>query len=140
MNKKFGDTKKITFNFHRADNFVVTVCGWEGMDGKHHWNIYARIFDNHPLFNDPEKAMDVLPFAGGCTYDQIETFSPSRGIEYDWQKEIKVLVLGSDYGHIWDDYDNHPSPEYGIPGQMRSDAKELVEALNKFSEIEVTEE
>ena len=77
------------------DNFKVDVCVWESMDGKYDWNIYDRIVENQPLFDDPEKAMDVLPFAGGCTYDQIETFSPSRGIEYDWQKEVKILVLNS---------------------------------------------
>lgn len=135
MNKKFEETQKTTFNIHKTDSFMVTVCGWDSLDGKYHWNVYARIFDTHPLFDDPEKAMEVLPFAGGCTYDEMEIRIPARGIEYDWQKEIKILVLGSDYAHIWDDYDNHPSPKYGIPGQMRHDAEELVKALEKFSVI-----
>jgi len=122
----------IEFKIKIAKTFSVTVKGWcstNSIDGlKWHWNVYANIFESHPLFNDIDKAMN-LPLHGGCTYDQLTTSVPATGIIYDWQKETKTLKLGSDYAHLHDDYDNHPSAFDFIPYNVLNDAKELAEAL-----------
>jgi len=117
--------------FIKSDNksFGVSAKAW--FDGSRwNWNVYARIYSAHPLFNKPSKAKN-LPFHGGCTFDEIRTSIPSEGIVYEWQKEVKILVVGSDYAHICDDYENHPSGLEGVPCNILSDANELADALLK---------
>ena len=114
----------------RDKTFTVSAKCWRNGD-KWMWNVYAYIFDNHPLFSKPGLAK-VLPFNCGCTFDEIVTSEPSEGIKYDWQKTKRKLVVGSDYAHIHDDYENHPSPIHGVPGNILFDAKELVDALLSY--------
>jgi len=107
--------------------FTVSAKAWLSGD-KWMWNVYAYIFDNHPLFLKPEIAKG-LPLNCGCTFDEITTSLPAEGIKYNWQKIKRKLVVGSDYAHIYDDHENHPSPVYGVPVNILADAKELAEAL-----------
>ncbi len=128
MNEQLTEFKAtVEFKIAVEKTFSVTIKAWQLTD-KWNYNVYANIFEKHDLFNDVDKAM-MLPFNGGCSYDEIKTFTPARGIQYDWQKESKVLVLGSDYNHLHDNYDNHSSPFDRIPHEVLRDAKELVEAL-----------
>lgn len=107
--------------------FCVTVRAWSRED-KFGWNVYANIFEEHPLFNNVEAAK-CLHFHGGCTYDQIITHAPAEGIKYDWQKEYKTLKVGSDYQHYMDEYFETCDPAYGIPSSVLYDAMQLVEQL-----------
>jgi len=118
------------FYIARESSFAVTAKSFSYGDCKWNWNVYAYIFDNHPLYNDVQKAME-LPFNCGVTYDKIRKTSPAQGIRYDFEEETNTLILGSDYAHIYDDYDNHPSPSKGVPVYVESDALHLVSALKK---------
>jgi hypothetical protein len=114
----------------------VEVKAWH--DGvKWHWNVYAYVFESHPRFNDNEWIMN-LPFHGGCTFDQQRIVQPIGGCRYDFQATRKVKVAGSDYNHICDDYENHPSPFDCVPGfvpnPFRSDADALLAELDKEGE------
>ena len=130
MNKQLKEFRaSVEFKIESQKTFSVTVKAWQLMD-KWSWNVYANIFENHSLFNDVNKALE-LPFNGGCTYDEIKTHTPSRGIRYDWEKESKTLIVGSDYAHIHDNYENHPSPFDRIPFEVLRDAQELVEKLKE---------
>jgi hypothetical protein len=42
---------------------------------------------------------------------------------------VTTKIVGSDYNHIHDNYDNHPSPFERIPFEVLRDAKDLAEAL-----------
>lgn len=117
----------IEWKVKRHETFSVVAKGWT-RDGKWNWNVYANIFENHPLFNQPSKAKE-LPLNCGCTYDEVRTAVPSEGIQYSWQRETKTLVVGSDYAHISDDYDNHPSGFDGVPYFVMRDCNDLVDAL-----------
>lgn len=129
MNEQLTEFKAmVEFKIAVEKTFSVTIKAWQCMD-KWNYNVYANIFEKHELFNDVSKAIG-LPFNGGCTYDEIKTTIPSQGIKYDWQRETKTLVVGSDYNHIHDNCDNHSSPFDRIPHEVLRDAKELVEALN----------
>ena len=125
--------KHLTLEFKIAseDSYSVTIIAWnrkEALD-QWHWNVYAHIYDKHPLFDNPENAVETLPFHCGATYDKIITTEPAQGIKYDWQRINKTLKIGSDYAHIYDNYDNHPSPFEGIPSGIEADALELIGAL-----------
>jgi len=123
---KFKPSIEYKFNQHKT--FSVTVCAWISSD-KWNWNVYAYIYKGHPLFNDPRYAIQNLPFHGGCTFDKLLGFYQSGGNEYDSSEPVKTLKLGSDYAHLHDDYDNHPSGFDGIPWTIERDAQELVDAL-----------
>ncbi len=128
MNKELEEYKaSIEFKIAMEKTFSVTIKAWMNLD-KWAYNVYANIFESHELFNKPDEAM-LLPLNGGCTYDQLKTSVPSTGIQYEWQREVKTLVVGSDYMHIHDEYDNHSSPFEHIPYKVLNDAKELAEAL-----------
>tara|TARA_R110002095_G_scaffold210499_1_gene197784 strand:+ start:650 stop:1054 length:405 start_codon:yes stop_codon:yes gene_type:complete len=130
MNEQLEEFKAmVEFNIAVKKTFSVTIKAFQSLD-KWNWNVYANIFESNELFNDLDNAFN-LPFHGGCTYDQIKTLTPARGIQYSWQKEEKTLVLGSDYAHLHDNHDNHPSPFDRIPYEVLKDAKELVDALNQ---------
>ncbi len=128
MNEQITEFKAtVEFKIATEKTFSVTVKAWQMCEGWC-WNVYANIFETHKLFNDVDEALN-LPFHYGCTYDEIKTFAPAQGIRWDWQKETKTLVLGSDYMHLHDNHENHPSPFDMIPHNVLRDAKELVEAL-----------
>lgn len=142
MDNGSKEIKLFTMEFYiaREKTFCVTVKGWNttgfnGMDfenpvEKFNWNVYASIYEGHPLFNGSESDFHSLPFHGGCTYDKIIKTSPSQGIKYDFEKETTTLKLGSDYAHLGD-YENHQSPIDGIPYYIERDAKALSDALLK---------
>jgi hypothetical protein len=110
-----------------SKHFSVTVRAWQRED-KFGWNVYANIFDCHPLHNDPEAAMR-LDFHGGATYDKYITYEPSQGIKYDFQKAQRVLKVGSDYMHLYDDWAEQCDPKDGIPMRIQNDARSLVDQL-----------
>jgi len=120
---------KVEFKIKSTKDFSVVAIGWKSRD-QWNWNVYANIFESHPLFNDAEKAKN-LPFNCGCTFDKLITESPTKDKSewYDFDREYKTLKVGSDYNHIHDDYDNHPSPFDGLPGFIERDALELVKSL-----------
>jgi hypothetical protein len=131
MNKQLEEfNATVEFKIVVKKTFSVTIKAWQ-FDGKWAWNVYANIFEAHELFNNPGSAMDSLPFHCGCTYDKLKSVGVTGGNKYDNSGSRKVLVLGSDYMHLHDDYDNHPSPFDRIPYNVLNDAKELVEALNQ---------
>ena len=134
---------KIVFTIERNKDFSVTVEGWNDVGfrncdfetplEKWNWNVYAHIYESHPLFNKVYLALE-LPFHCGATYDQIITHEPAQGIKYDHQKVTKYLKIGSDYAHCDDDYENHPSAFDGIPYFIESDANNLVKSLEDSNE------
>lgn len=119
-----------TWTIEKSKTFTVTVHAWHRSDD-FGWNVYATIFENHPLFNNVEAATE-LPFHGGCTYDHLLTDEPAGGINYNWQKVYKALKVGSDYQHYQDDFFMTCNPADGIPWQIQADAKKLVQALNNY--------
>ena len=126
-------TTKYSVSYFQEINkdYSVEVKAW--FDGKWNWNIYAHIFDSFPKYNDNQYLLD-LPMAGGCTFDRLINKRPIEGIKYDFQKVTENKVIGCDFAHSWDDYDNHPSPfecEVGvIPHPFLGAARELVKALD----------
>lgn len=141
MNKNDLQLFTMEFYIERGKDFCVIIKGWNRIgfnDGdlenpveKFNWNVYACIFESHPLFSDVERAMDVLPFSGGVTYDKLISTSPTGGNKYDKKEASSILKLGSDYGHSWDDYDSHQSPKDGVPSHIMNDANNLVEKLKQ---------
>lgn len=126
-----GDMKfnpSVEWKLKQHKTFSVTANAWMSGD-KWNWNVYALIYESHPLFNEPGYAIQNLPFHGGCTFDKVITFAQSGGNEYDKRDPVKTLKLGSDYAHLNDDYDNHPSGFDGIPYNIERDAQELFDTL-----------
>lgn len=109
-------------------SFSVQVRGW-GTEGNFKWNVYALIFDNHPLFNNVDAAL-CLHFHGGPTYDKIITTDEAQGYQYNWQKQSKVLKIGSDYAHAYDCFEDD-DPKGGIPFSVQWDAQKLAEELHE---------
>jgi hypothetical protein len=131
MNEQLEEFKAtVEFKIAVKKTFSVTINAWQ-LNNKWAWNVYANIFETHSLFNNPEGAIDNLPFHGGCTYDKLKSEGATGGNKYDKSESHKTLVLGSDYMHLHDDYDNHPSPFDRIPYNVLNDAKDLVEALSQ---------
>lgn len=93
------------------------------------WCLYALIYDNHPLFKDPEAAVDQLSWHCGSTYDERFTQEPARGIRYDWQRKGEWLKVGCDYAHIYDGYEQRCCPDDGIPATVARDAQVLFDEL-----------
>lgn len=118
--------KAVEWVIYRDRNFSVLVRGWKSGD-EFKWNVYANIFDTHPMFGNVD-AMKCLPLHGGPTYDRVITMEPAGGIMYEWQKQEKSYKIGSDYSHAWDNYEND-SYEDGIPPMIRHDAEELAQHL-----------
>lgn len=119
----------------RTGTHSVEVKAW--FDKKWQWNIYAHIFPGHELYSDDQSILE-LPMPGGVTFDKEDTSKPLGGIKFDWQRESHSKVVGCDYGHIWDDYDNHPSPfDYpngDIPAPFKGHADALLAALSQSGE------
>lgn len=118
------------------DTHSVEVKAW--FDTKWNWNIYAHIFEASPLFNNVDEILNI-PMHGGITLDRDDIKSPMGGIKYEWQRLSKSRVIGCDYGHIYDDYDNHPSPfdmpDGDIPFQFKRDAEEVARYINEKTEV-----
>jgi hypothetical protein len=114
------------FFFVRESTHSVSAKAWH-YGGKWHWNVYAYVQPSHPKYDDNE-ALQNLPFNGGCTYDAIRTVQPFE-IKYDFQSLTTTKIVGSDYAHIFDNYDHHPSPFERIPHEVLRDARELAQAL-----------
>lgn len=117
--------------------FSVEVKCWkfEADADEWRWNVYANIFNNHPLFSNPTAAIDSLAFHGGCTYDKIKTIEPAQGIRYDFERVYKTLVVGCDYSHYRDSYYELCDPKDGVPGSIMSDVAELIQQLSERDSI-----
>jgi deoxyadenosine/deoxycytidine kinase len=126
------DNPKYEWLVYRDTDFSVEIKSWGDLD-KHHWNVYAYIFDTHRLFNHFDAVYD-LHFHGGITYEQLIRHTPAQEIKYEWQKEYTYLKVGSDYSHLYDDWFATQNPANGIPFEIKSDASKLVEELKKASE------
>ncbi len=134
----------IEYKIKQEKDFSVIVVGWNDLGlgddfsihgsfvEKWHWNVYANIFQSHPLFDNRDKAMD-LPLHWGCTYDKIITTEPSKGVQNEYERVSKILKVGSDYAHCDDDR-NLPSAFLGIPDYIKNDADRLVQALEAENE------
>ncbi|MBL4753828.1 MAG: hypothetical protein JKY52_09590 [Flavobacteriales bacterium] len=119
--------KSVTFSYKREAHYSVYAKAWY-YNGKWNWNVYVDIAESHDKFDDIDWAIG-LPFHGGCTLDDLVVTSPARGIRYDFQKEYKKVTVGCDFNHVGDNYNNHPSPEEGVPYYVTLCVKELIEAL-----------
>jgi hypothetical protein len=122
----------IEYKLKQTKQFSVTAKAWLSGD-KWQWNVYAFIYESHPLFSNPEAAINNLPHHCGCTFDKLVTTAPSGGNEYDSSKAVTTLKVGSDYAHLYDDHDNHPSGFDGIPNFIERDMLEMIAALEKSS-------
>lgn len=114
--------------FVQKKTFTIQINAWEISPDNWVWNVYANIFESHPLFSKVEEAID-LPFHGGCTLDELHTTEPASGIIFDWQKVRKTLKVGCDYNHYCDEYFNHYNPDDGIPIQIKKDVELLIAEL-----------
>ena len=120
----------------RSKNYVVTVVAWGGSNILNQqpewcWNVYVVFNDTHPYYENPEKAVDEIPFHGGCTYDEKIEYTPAQGIQYDWQKAIKSLKVGCDYAHLGDDWVKQFDPRDGVPSVIQNDVNEIIEFLGE---------
>lgn len=127
------DSPSYEWMVYKCKHFGVQVRAWPKSDG-FGWNVYALIYDSHPLFNDVERAMN-LPFHNGATLDDRITQSPARGIRYDWQKTYQWLKVGSDYQHYQDEHFCEYDPAKGIPWEIKCDVMSLVGALLETAEV-----
>ncbi|SER26098.1 hypothetical protein SAMN05216522_11746 [Rosenbergiella nectarea] len=119
---------KFTWTLHKDSNFSVQVVGWHS--GRcYSWNVYANIFDSHPLFNSTD-GIESIPMHCGITYDQLITTGFIEK-KYDWQKDSQYRVVGSDYTHLYDNYEEC-APSDGIPYPILVDARELIAYLLGF--------
>src|SRR5690606_3047971 len=75
-----GRSFGIVVSCHSLDR--VDIVEWT-------WCLYALIYDNHPLFKDPEAAVEQLPWHCGCTYEERFTQEPARG--HEWQRKGEWL-------------------------------------------------
>ena len=114
----------------------IEIKAW--FDTKWNWNVYVYIFESSPFFNDVDELLNI-PMHGGITFDYDCIKTPIGGIKYEWQRLSKSRCIGCDYGHIYDDYDNHPSPfdmpDGDIPLQFKRDAEEVAKYINEKTEI-----
>jgi len=122
----------VAFKIAREKTHTVEVVAWscKGINSEDvwHWNVYAYVYNTHPLFSQPEFLQSNLPLHYGPTLEERHVITPVLGIKYDWQKEARTLKFGSDYSHYTDPED-HPSPIHGIPNNIEQDALELAEWL-----------
>ena len=116
--------------FTDRKNFSVQLRAWYNHD-HWGWNLYALIFDTHPLHQNVEAALD-LPFHYGATYNKRIVTSPAQGIRYNFDRVSDVLKVGNDYAHYQDDWAMTSDPKDGIPGRIQEDAIMLAETLSAF--------
>ena len=119
----------VSFWVRKGEKFTVEVKCWKRSATKWAWNVYAHVFEGHPLYANPNDLMSGAPLSGGCTFDQEKTTMPIGGPKYDSQKINRSITVGSDYKHIWDEDYSHCGPESGIPRKIECDALELAEWL-----------
>ena len=114
----------------RNKEFSVEVKAW--FDGKWNWNIYAYILPEYDQYHD-NRYLKSIDMHGGVTFDELVIRQPIDGIKYDFQRIKESKVVGCDFAHLYDDYDNHPSPfEYSegvIPEPFLSHAERLIKHL-----------
>ena len=126
--------KKISVSYYaeRNKDFSVEVKAWIDERGKWNWNIYAYFFPTFDRYEDNEFLKNI-EMAGGVTFDELKTTQPLEGLQYDFQKVRETKIIGCDFAHSWDDYDNHPSPfEYTIgviPEPFLGHAERLISQL-----------
>ena len=122
-------SKQASF-FLKAKSHTVEVRCWEWSSGEWAWNVYGYVFDNHVLFNDPQRLIDNAPLSGGCTFDQAKIVQPIGGCRFDFQRTSKSYCVGSDYKHSWDaDYSKNGPDD--MPAKVERDAKELFQWLSE---------
>ena len=115
----------------QGNNFSIEVKVWEMSGGIFIWNVYAYIFQKHPIFED-NQAINSLPFHGGVSYDSESVNQPLGGVRYDFQAVTKVKKVGCDYNHLADNYFNSLDGSKGIPSDIERDAKELFDFLENY--------
>jgi hypothetical protein len=125
-------TVTISFWIDRQQTYDVEVKAWfsEGMK-LWHWNIYARIYENHPLFNKPEILKEEWPINCDISYSYLITTTPAFGIIYNRERIHNIYKLGCDY----DSYavsNNSISPFEKIPDYVKRDAVELSNWLKQY--------
>jgi hypothetical protein len=126
-------TPATEWNVCQAKTFTVQIRAWFSDGTGWHWNVYALIFDGHPLHKDVEAALG-LHFHWGVTLENRIVTTPAQGLRYDWQKVGDCLKLGSDYQHHGDNYEDS-DPKDGIPTMIRHDAELLITELNERCEV-----
>jgi hypothetical protein len=83
----------------RGDNFCIEVKHWKSGDSNR-WNVYAHIFEEHPIFKDIEKQKN-LTLHWGPTYHKLKTVDDIE--KHKWSKLSKTITIGSDYAHLYDE-------------------------------------
>lgn len=110
---------------YQGKTFSVQVRAW--LTSEWHWNVYALIFDGHPLHQNVDAALG-LHFHWGVTYDKRIVTSPAQGVRYGWERVSDCLKIGSDYSHHGDNHEDD-DPKDGIPTMIRHDAGILAQEL-----------
>lgn len=111
---------------YQGKTFTVQIYAWYS-GGEWKWNVYALIFDGHPMHQKVEAAL-CLPFHGGVNYEKRIVTSPARDRGYAWEHVTDCLKLGCDYAHHYDNHE-HDDPADGIPSAIRWDAEGMAQAL-----------
>jgi hypothetical protein len=119
-----------------GDTFLIEVVRWsspeysqdytEILGQKQHWNVYAYIYPEHPLFDKLDKThsnwynqpIHHLNFHCGCTF--MQWYVNEKG-------EFTSAKLGSDYGHYRDNFEHISTKEDAW--QVFGDAKTLYNQL-----------
>ena len=119
----------VSYWVERNKNYSIEVKAWFCGDWK--WCTYVHIFESSSLFDKNQKLLQ-LGMHGGVTFNQEKVVRPIVGIGC----ESLSKIVGCDYMHLHDDYENHPSPfDYkngDIPEPFFSDAKDLVKLINRL--------
>jgi hypothetical protein len=120
------DFKKSESWVKRGDHYTVEVKRWESPMGNH-WNVYANIFPDHPIYEDLE-AQEELPLHWGLSYWVRKSFADVK--RFDWTRDAETITIGSDYAHLYDErFERFSTPEEAH--EVFNDAEELFLALNQ---------
>lgn len=114
----------------QCKQFAITVRCWKFSPESDtwNWNVYANIYEAHPMFGNVEWATG-LPLHWGATFDKFITFEKADQ-KYGEEKPTKTLKVGCDYMHCDDHRFEHADPKDGIYWEIKSDIGELFDALN----------
>lgn len=115
----------------RGDGFLVEIKRWVSA-GNNHWNVYAYIFPEHPIFKQikSEKLWVDHDIA------EYFHFGPSF---HKWHKSdghITCKQIGSDYEHYQDHYERMERVENS---EIEYDAEELFEYLQENAERKIND-
>ena len=117
-------------------DFLIEVVRWsspeyngsytEIVGQKNHWNVYAYIYPEHPLFDKLDKSHENwfnqpihhLHFHRGCSF--MQWYADNAG-------EFTSAKLGSDYDHLGDKFEHISTKEDAW--QVFKDAKTLYNQL-----------